>query len=193
MKTHNYPGMTIPVESKITPAPDTEIPDNVELQGPTQLLTDQSSLRLVTRSRVKKADFLYGFIDYLMLQASTKSIPGTAFTVHVIPTKSGKAESRTFGDVSQQTARNYISTLVTELVSKTHDYLLPSELAFKHHSEGRDFSPNQYLRSRLNNPYTSISSDYGPVRNPAEYELPNNWRELIRNRFKLFFDLQSDE
>ena len=123
-------------------------PVKVELFGRTEILSRKlpGSITPVVRDSVTDKDYLRGFLDAIVLRILQEGPDTAAYHVDVIPM--GKKNDsldlrRTFHGIDKKQARDYLISLLADLLNGPHVYLLPCEAAFTWISEGN----NQFTRA----------------------------------------------
>lgn len=173
-----------------------EVPDSlgmaqairVEIHGRTEMLHADGamSLTLVTNSAAKKKYHLRGFLDYVVMVGRGGKTP-TAYRSCVIST-GAKANSREYVPLSEREARDYLGTLVRDLLGSTHHYFLPCEAVFDLQKAGQERTLEDIAQGYQEDPNKTCSSLYGPVPVPLTYPPPEEAAAqlLIERRFGLF-------
>jgi hypothetical protein len=166
-------------------------PVKVELFGRTEILSRKlpGSITPVIRDRVADKDYLRGFFDAVVLSILLDSPDAADYHVDVIPM--GKKNDsldlrRTFHGIDKKQARDYLISLLADLLNGPHVYLLPCEAAFAWISEGK--SVRSSVESMKESKHISCSSRYGPITGFEKYEAPdeNKAEAMINRRFGLF-------
>ncbi|QDG51754.1 exonuclease V subunit gamma [Persicimonas caeni] len=170
-------------------------PVRVELYGETEALdnTHGTAVTLVSRSRVKDKDFLRGFFTQVGLAASGKIDEDRPFDLVVAPGKSlararklSKYKKR-LAPISQADALAYLETLTADFLSGVHAYLMPIEAVFEYFDPENETPFDELVEMQLNNRWSTCSSEYGPVRQPARFEAPQDADRLLQRRYAPFF------
>ena len=165
----------------------------VELSGRTEPVgvNVPCSLLLLTGSAAEK-HYLQGFLDYLFLNAAGFEFKGN---YRAILLSTEKPQERKLGPLDKQSARDYLTSIITEILFNTHAYLLPVEAVLDYWgSRDKDKDKTTIFGSVMKfreSDRASYSSLYGPVPHPEKYDPPDEKRalEIIQNRFGLFFKL----
>ena len=170
-----------------------EVIRNVNLHGSVGAFSPSlaRSLRLHIRREPKPQHFLESFIAAMVLRAAGEPVPPT-FEALILTDPSRTAKPvclwrQTLRTPSPEVAREYLSSLVSEMTSRAHDYFLPIEAV----AAARDaMAAGKDPLDRIDNireGWGSCASDYGPVRNSHDYEPPdrNEIAQIIERRFKL--------
>ncbi len=171
----------------------------IEISGTTQPLLDEPRgfLRLLTRRSLKAephSEFLRVFLDQVLLAAAGRGV-GSVHSAFIINAhRQAKAVLRecAFRSIKQEEARGYLITLVEEMLSRVHDYLLPCDAVFELEVSRKGEMDKTKLASVLEKKSENIESTasrWGPVAHPEDYLPPNpaDAAEMIRRRFWLYF------
>jgi len=184
----------IPIDVPLAHGPDGPRTVRVELFGRTEIISPElpGSITLVVRDSVKDKDFLAGFLDAVILSMLPGHHDPGAYHAHIITTKSkgdSSACRRTFLGIDEGRARKLLTTLLADLLSGPHAYLLPCEAVFKYLGEKRTSIESSVERMKEDS-RESCSSRYGPVPNFEQFDPPdeNTAREIIERRYGLFRD-----
>jgi exodeoxyribonuclease V gamma subunit len=162
----------------------------VELYGTTEMLAaDRTrSLRLSLGDRGTHKECLQGFLDYLCLLLADPA-DCQDYEVVVLPAEGEVSEKccRSFA-VTRKQAREYLQSLVADLLGGPHAYFLPCEAVFDFWpGEGRSLAEiADQWRENSRNP---CSSFLGPIPHAERYPTPAEIeaRQMIARRFGLFF------
>jgi len=184
----------IPIDVPLADGPDGPRTVRVELFGRTEIISPKlpGSITLVVRDSVKDKDFLAGFLDAVILSMLPGHHDPAAYHAHVITT-TDKGDSskyrRTFRGIDEEHARKFLTTLLADLLSGPHAYLLPCEAVFKYLGEKKT-SVESSIERMKEDERESCSSRYGPVPNFEQYNPPDEdkAREIIERRYGLFRD-----
>jgi len=167
--------------------------ERVELFGRTEIVASAlpGSLTLVVREEVGEKDFLRGFLDAVVLSLLPGDHDRAEHHAHVIPfPKGGKSarSARTFRNIDQARAREFLTNVVADLLGGTHAYLLPCEAVFQFWKKGT--SIEESVEKFKEDDQARCSSEYGPVPDFRLYDPPDEdaARALIERRFALFRD-----
>jgi exodeoxyribonuclease V gamma subunit len=169
----------------------------VEIVGTAQPLIEDPAFTLIPLAgEAKPTHVLRGFLDHLLLSAAGRS-PATEHTVCLL-----KADDKpepdcfTFAAFAQTEARGYLTTLLEDMLSGVHAYLLPCEAFLKIKKKEGVVLDRQKLPQKLDDLREGVgytSSNYGPIKNPELcYEPPTEEDALaiIHRRFGPFLDKQ---
>jgi exodeoxyribonuclease V gamma subunit len=136
---------------------------------------------------------LRGFIDHLALTAS--GLRADADHAITVVAGSGETDHHSLAAWSRDAAQEFLGTLLTDMLTASHDYLLPCEAVF----EWRD-EPSLEIASIVDrlreNTHSDLSSRYGPVSRLEDFEAPAPAAAsaMIARRFGKFFEsLDGDE
>lgn len=176
-------------------------PLRVELYGTSELLdlNATTAATLVTRKSIKNKDFLRGFFTHIALAAAGKADPSAPFSALVLPISSlGKPKSfskyrRTFKPITQAEAVDYLSELIRDLLSGPHPHAMPIEAVFDYFNPKNEASFAELVEKSFANSWSSNSAEFGPLRQPARFGLPDNAEATIQRRFGPFFSALLDE
>jgi exodeoxyribonuclease V gamma subunit len=166
-------------------------PVRVELFGRTELVMAElpASITPVVRDKAMEKDFLAGFLDAVVLSLLPgHHVPGE-YHAHVIAGSDGADLSRShrvFHGIDAVNARQFLMSLIADLLGGSHDYLLPCEAVFEYLSRNRSIESS--VEEMKESESKSCSSRYGPVPNFEEYDAPGDdeARAIIDRRFGLF-------
>jgi len=172
-------------------------PVRVELHGQTQPTNPEEAVSLVPLAKKTFAlkDHLRGFVDYLALTAAGWS-GGTTYESCLLCNEQPKGKSRkkveprrNFRPIEQADANAYLASLLTEMLTDTHAYLLPFEAVEKFSDPNCVQSIEQIVENLTANPFSQYSSQYGPVPRPERFDPPGEQetRAMIERRFGWFF------
>ena len=91
--------------------------------------------------------------------------------------------------IDEECARKFLTTLLADLLSGPHAYLLPCEAVFEYLGEKKTSIESSVERMKEDD-RESCSSRYGPVPNFEQYDPldEDKAREIIERRFGLFRD-----
>jgi exodeoxyribonuclease V gamma subunit len=169
----------------------------VEIVGTTQPLLEEPAVTLVPLPGEAKPKYvLRGFLDHVLLSAAGRS-SGSEHSVCLL-----KADDKpgpdcfVFGAFTLDEARDYLATLLEDMLSRVHSYLLPCEKFLKITRGNRVELDEKKLPLNLESLRETVdytSSRYGPIKNPELcYEPPSEEEalEIIHRRFGSLFDKQ---
>jgi hypothetical protein len=88
--------------------------------------------------------------------------------------------------VDQAEAQGFLRDIVREMITRVHAYYLPVEVAFEHLERGEPLE--QVAERRRGNSWDRTSADFGPVREPRRFELPDEADAIIKRRYGLYFE-----
>jgi exodeoxyribonuclease V gamma subunit len=171
----------------------------VRLHGKTETVLDApaGSLMLINAA-LSKADAevrknkesLKGFLDHVAQAAAgvREDAPYTAFVANVDPDNGPVRYERSFAPLSRESARAYLGTLLADLLSGVHAYLLPCDAVFQQAQKpGTTLVEHiEKLREKEGG-----SSRFGPVPNPERFAPPDEAtaQAMVKRRFGPFFEL----
>ncbi len=184
------------IESPIilhVPLGDGSRPVRVELHGRTELVAAErpASITPVTRDSCVEKDFLAGFLDAVVLSLLPGHRASNDHHAQVIPGSDGadlaKAH-RVFHGIDAARAREFLTSLLADLLGGSHDYLLPCEAVFDYLIKERSIGSS--VEEMKENESKACSSRYGPVPHFEDYEplSEDEARAVIERRFGLFRD-----
>jgi exodeoxyribonuclease V gamma subunit len=166
----------------------------VELFGRTEIIRAQppASITPVLRDKPRLKDFLAGFLDAVILSMVPSPHDRSTYNAYIITNSSDVGSSRcsrTFSGIDQVRARTFLVTVLSDLLSGAHPYLLPCEAVFDYLGEKQILIESSVERMK-EDAYQPCSSRYGPVPGFERYAPPDpeHARELIERRFGLFRD-----
>jgi exodeoxyribonuclease V gamma subunit len=139
---------------------------------------------------------LRAFVDHAILSASGVNAGRSFASVSVVASGEERVTDRVrFDAISPDDATIWLRNVVRDLLSGPHAYFLPCEAVFVHRKRDPNapVSPTiQEAREKLADSEgpPALRSAYGPVPRPHRYPVPDEQRarEMIRQRFSLFFD-----
>ena len=168
----------------------------IALVGTTQPLLDFPTRTLVFLTGGKKpTHVLRGFLDHVLLSAAGVS-SAHEYSVCLFAADGHEPVSVPFGAFTQESAQEYLTTLLHDMLSRVHAYLLPCDAFLELRSGGYVEIDWEKLNKKLDGLRDSVeytSSQYGPIKNPELcYEPPTEEEAvaMIRRRFKPFVDKQ---
>jgi len=139
--------------------------------------------------------FVRGMVDHVVLAAAGIA-DDRDFTVALNPNGAVKSYQhvKTWGPFSRRDARAYLETLLSEMLSDVHAYLMPADAVFA--SRGDYFAGTSFAaiveRMKRSGPWDSHSFKFGPIRDYETYAAPEDHDELIERRFGPFFDRERE-
>ncbi len=164
----------------------TTVTQRVSLYGTLRTVSPESgaAITCVLHKKVGPKDFLPAFLNAIVLAATGANLPDR-FRAIVIGTQSTKQSEfvREFRPMDRDSALGFLSTVVGDLLSTGNEYVLPIE-AVAAVVEELDKPANRrdlveaVERIRFNE-FSKTSSEYGPVRNAASFDPPDE--EAIAN------------
>jgi exodeoxyribonuclease V gamma subunit len=164
----------------------------VEIGGRSEPILEDlpGSLLLTTRREVSPEGgrqlALRAFLDHVLLSAAGR---GTAARHRVLVTcgdPAGKPVELAFAPLSAARARAYLETLLGDLYSGAHDYLLPFEAVLHQRKD-----PSRRLAEIVEGLLAGRHScAHGPIRDPERFEAPDEEaaRAMVAARLGLFFE-----
>jgi exodeoxyribonuclease V gamma subunit len=166
-------------------------PVRVELHGRTELVADELSASItpmVKKDKPTAKDFLAGFLDAVVLSLLPGRKGSDEYHAHVIAGGPGDPSKmrRVFHGIDEARAREFLISLIADLLGAKHAYLLPCEAVFDYLSKQRPIASSVVdMKEDENAP---CSSRYGPVPHFEEYDPPDEERAraIIERRFGLF-------
>jgi exodeoxyribonuclease V gamma subunit len=184
--------LDVPVPSPVGGEP---ISVRVEIGGRTEVLLPESDAALVCHTttmahQLSPKYFLRGFMDHVFLAARGEPTPHR-WTVVLNPAEEAlqykhKNCLRRFEPVDQAEAQGFLRDIVREMITRVHAYYLPVEVAFEHLERGEPLE--QVAERRRGNSWDRTSADFGPVREPRRFELPDEADAIIKRRYGLYFE-----
>ena len=168
-------------------------PLRVELYGRTEIVSRRlpGSLTPVLRTAAADKDYLRGFLDAVVLSLLPGHHDPAEYHADVIFI-SGKSKNpvfrRTFRRIGPERARQFLITLLADLLGGSHAYLLPCEAVFEYLSEQVPIAKS--IDRMKANDFQACSSRYGPVPRFEQYNPPadEEAHSIIERRFSLFRD-----
>jgi exodeoxyribonuclease V gamma subunit len=166
----------------------------VELFGRTEIVsrTLPASITPVIRKTAGLKDFLAGFLDAVILSMLPGHHDPAEYHAHVLTNGVDHEPSGhqvTFRGIDERQARAFLTTVLADLLSGPHSYLLPCEAVFDYLGEKKKpiRSSIEWMKVSDREP---CSSRHGPVPDFARYNPPVEEvaREMIERRFGLFRD-----
>ena len=170
----------------------TKVTQRVKLYGTIRGVSPDAGVAIncVIRKTVKSKDFLPAFINMIALAAAGVRLPKN-FRAIVLRSAPEKKEKwiREFETIDRESAVSYLSTVVSDLLSTGNDYFLPIEAVEKVVKELDDKKKAHDLFDTVEQVQlveaAPCSSDYGPVRNPRDFDPPDEKmiEEIVARRF----------
>lgn len=170
----------------------------VELVGRTQpiIAGPRAGSLLLERRKVDKADAelvrrrrsaLKAFLDQVLLAASGVAADRPHASFLLLSASAEASDFEAFKPVSQDEARTYLTTLVSDLLNETRAYRLPIEAVLESHASESNLLSS--IERAYTAPLVTPRSIYGPVPHPESYPLPDAdfARAAVERRFGLFF------
>ena len=150
-----------------------------------------AAINCVLHKTIKAKDFLPAFLNAIVLAAAGSQLP-EKFRAIVIGTQSEKPTqwTREFRPIDQNSALAYLGIVVGDLLSTGNDYFLPIEAVEKVVKQmDDDKKPRDLIdtvEQVLLNDFSTCSSDYGPVRNPRDFDPPDEEtiEQIVLRRFQ---------
>jgi exodeoxyribonuclease V gamma subunit len=182
----------ISLEADVRRHDGTTVTRRVSLYGTIRGVSPEAgaAINCVLRKSIKPKDFLPAFLNAIVLAATGAKLP-EKFRAIVIRVNSEKNADwiREFKPLDQNSALAYLTAVVSDLLSTGNDYFLPIEAVEDvvkelHKPEDRRDLIEAVERTLLNNP-PPCSSDYGPVRNPRDFDPPGEEEieKIVARRF----------
>ncbi|MGA8641828.1 exodeoxyribonuclease V subunit gamma [Candidatus Binatus sp.] len=149
-----------------------------------------AAINCVLRKSVKSKDFLPAFLNAIVLAASGAKLPAKFRAIVIRSNCEKKADwIREFKPLEQNSALAYLTAIVGDLLSTGNSYFLPIEAIEDVVKQLRNEKNTMDLvdiveQVLLNNPPT-CSSDFGPVRNPRDFDPPDEKtiEQIVARRF----------
>ena len=149
-----------------------------------------AAINCVLRKSVKSKDFLPQFINVISLAATGASLPKTfrAILLRSDPEKNPNW-IRKFETMDRESALSYLTAVVSDLLSTGNDYFLPIEAVEKVVKELDNGKKAHDLVDTVEQlllvDAAACSSDYGPVRNPRDFDPPDEETiaQIVARRF----------
>jgi exodeoxyribonuclease V gamma subunit len=149
-----------------------------------------AAINCVLRKTIKPKDFLPAFLNAIVLAATGAKLP-EKFRSIVIRANSEKHADwiREFQPMDQSSALAYLTAVVSDLLSTGNDYFLPIEavedVVKQLHNEKKPRDLIDTVEQVLLNDFATCSSDYGPVRNPRDFDPPDEKtiEQIVVRRF----------
>ncbi|WP_406699289.1 exodeoxyribonuclease V subunit gamma [Singulisphaera sp. Ch08] len=165
-------------------------PVQVEIHGRTEMVSANlpGSITCVTRDKAKPKDFFAGFLDAVVLNLTPGQATRDQYQAHVLTqsAKGGPDHERVFQGIDSTNSREFLTSLLTEMFSAPHAYLLPCEAVFDYLMQGKRVSES--IEEIKDDDRKSCSSRYGPVPNFDRFDPPADdlAEAIIARRFGLF-------
>jgi exodeoxyribonuclease V gamma subunit len=163
----------------------------VELFGRTEIVAPKlpGSLTAILREKAGEKDFLRGFLDAVVLSLLPGGRNPALHHAHVVTAKKGGRSDqsvRTFRDIDQARAREFLTNIVADLIGGSHAYLLPFEAVLQFWEKGTSIEDS--VAEFKESEQARCSSEHGPVRDFRRYDPPEEAeaRAMIERRFGLF-------
>ncbi|MFB6346972.1 MAG: exodeoxyribonuclease V subunit gamma [bacterium] len=159
-----------PIEFTIQRRDETE--SSVDLVGDTQLVDTGTNTIYYFGESSGPTKFLRCFLSGMMLTARGVLPDGDFRTVLLLD---DDFEERTFTVGDRDSARRYLKTWVTELLTQPHNYRLPMDVTKDFLDAGGAGSGRSYeerVREKDESSWSSTRDEYGPVENIGEYTSP---------------------
>jgi exodeoxyribonuclease V gamma subunit len=170
----------------------------VEIVGTTQPILESPLATLVPLTGSKNATHaLRGFLNHVLLSAAGQS-RNAEHTICLLEGEGAKPECFTYSPFTEEEARDYLATILRDMLSRVHGYLLPCETFIKLSKKKGVYLDRLNLPGKLSELHDSVdhtSSRFGPIKNPEHcYEPPSEDEalEIIHRRFDPLFDKQID-
>jgi exodeoxyribonuclease V gamma subunit len=149
-----------------------------------------AEINCVLRKSVKPKDFLPAFINAIALAAAGVQMPKT-FRAIVLRSDPEKKENwiRKFETIDRESALSYLTAVVSDLLSTGNDHFLPIEAVEKVVKELDNGKKVHDLVDTVEQVLlvdaAACSSDYGPVRNPRDFDPPDEQTiaQIVARRF----------
>jgi exodeoxyribonuclease V gamma subunit len=188
-----------PIELEVdVPTRDGVRKQKVQLHGRTDPVLANRPGSLILDWRAPKKDWseeirrsrkhLRAFLDHVVLTASGVAPEDDYRSCLVIAGEGVTSAVKPLPRLGRLPATEYLRTVVSDLLSQVHAYLLPCEAVFKASVVERDHDFARAVDAVFSGRTITPSSAYGPVPNPAEYpSLPNHEAaRIVARRFGLF-------
>ncbi len=172
----------------------------IQLVGTTLPYFPESRILLqVFRSDyAKEKHFLRGFIEHLVLSASTSLPEGVSRTVVAVPANSWTDKDkfpkfrRELAGISREDARKQLAKLTSSLLSDPAFHLMPVEVVEKLVEKAEEFSSAddarqwawQFAREEDGGYWGGLSTKYGPIVDYLNYPPPDDPLKVIAERFR---------
>jgi exodeoxyribonuclease V gamma subunit len=176
----------------------TTVTRRVSLYGTIRGVSPQAgaAINCVLRKSIKPKDFLPAFLNTIVLAATRAKMPDK-FRAIVVRANSEKSADwiREFQPSEQNSALAYLTAVVGDLLSTGNDYFLPIEAVEKVVKQLDDEKKPRDLidtvEQVLLNDFSTCSSDYGPVRNPRDFDPPDEKtiEQIVARRFKPIIEI----
>jgi exodeoxyribonuclease V gamma subunit len=177
----------IPLEVEIKRPDGTTVKTRVKLHGAIRGVSPRldASIQGVVRNDIKAGDFLPLIINAMALAAAGRAAdkPFRAIVLSKEGVKIAEWKQPKPGE-----ARAYLARLAGSLLSEGNSYFLPFELVEKFWNEGDDpeVDIEDELENLRQNENLRCASNYGPIRNAREQELPDleTIRWIVAERYR---------
>ncbi len=177
-------------------------PVRVSVHGASELCAERGGERvtLLLPMRDKRdatgdeREFLRAFLDHVMAAAVETGPPRATRALLCRPPPSGKGrlpDEVVFTPLTPARARDYLGTLIGDLLGGVHDYLLPLETVISWRNNKEDPRPPvpDVVTLWRDDAFVRIRSDYGPVHQARTYAPPSDddGQAIIARRLGPFF------
>ena len=170
----------------------------VELSGRTDAILPEQGASLINHQTQRAYTlspryFMRGFLDHVLLSARGILPEHRTWSVVVNPGEEAlpfkvKNCVRRFEPMNPDEARTYLRGLVTDLLGGAHAYYMPIEVTFEHIEKQ---APLEATAERWRgNRWRTSSADFGPVRDPRRFWLPDDAEQIIARRYGPYFERQ---
>ena len=153
-------------------------------QGPHLITFVNKEFNPKDRFKAGKSKYLLrGFLDSAVLAAS-----GVFENVATTIVGTDQTDQTSTINMDPTDAKNYLGGLVTEMLGRSHDYLLPVEAVFLAGKQLGEHDFQQTLERQITelidpDGRQSCSSKYGPIRHPDTFHPLPNAEPVVRQRF----------
>ena len=142
----------------------------------------------------KEKNWLRHFLDILILREANL-IPDDANVTGFCVSAEGKVESRKINLPSKRQSKEYLTNMIQEISNEENALLMPVESVLelsKENLSGSEYNSrfNEWMENKIHHSSGNIgvSSQYGPVKYLEDIPLPENPYQLMKSRFRLFFE-----
>ncbi len=149
--------------------PDETEPRRVEIYGRTEIVSAAlpGSLTPIGRTAASDKDFLRGFLDAVILSLQAGHHDPAEYHAQIIPLPARgnrtRQAVRTYRGIDESRARQFLMTVLADMLGGPHEYLLPCEAVFDYLKSKQEKSIEGSVESMIENDRVSCSSRYGPV------------------------------
>jgi exodeoxyribonuclease V gamma subunit len=164
----------------------------VEVFGRTEIVAPHlpGSFIPVARDELKAKDVLAGFLDSVVLSLLPDRQASDEYHANVLLATQGELPPRArriFRGIDPRRARDFLTSLLADLLGGSHVYLLPCEAVFDYLRMG---VPIESSVEEMKDNGSACSSRYGPVPDFARYDplAEDEARRVVDRRFGLFLD-----